>query len=52
MTRLHQLHDLHGQSPWLDNRTRGDVTGDHLLWHRIPNRCVPRPPRPIREVMT
>ena len=22
MTRLHQLHDLHGQSPWLDNLTR------------------------------
>jgi transaldolase len=30
MTRLHQLHDLHGQSPWLDNLTRGDVTGGRL----------------------
>jgi transaldolase len=28
MTRLHQLHDVYGQSPWLDNLTRGDlVTG-------------------------
>ena len=31
-----------------DNHTRGD----HPLWHRIRNRCVPRPPRPTREVMT
>ena len=30
MTRLHQLHDLHGQSPWLDNLTRGDLTGGQL----------------------
>ena len=30
MTRLHQLHDRYGQSPWLDNLTRGDVTGDRL----------------------
>ena len=30
MTRLQQLHDLHGQSPWLDNLTRGDVTGGQL----------------------
>ena len=30
MTRLQQLHDLHGQSPWLDNLTRGDVTGGRL----------------------
>jgi transaldolase len=30
MTKLHQLHDLHGQSPWLDNLTRGDLTGGRL----------------------
>jgi transaldolase len=30
MTRLHQLHDRFGQSPWLDNLTRGDVTGGRL----------------------
>jgi hypothetical protein len=34
MTKLHQLHDRYGQSPWLDNATRGDVTGDHPVWHR------------------
>jgi transaldolase len=33
MTKLHQLHDLHDQSPWLDNLTRGDVTGGRL--HRM-----------------
>jgi hypothetical protein len=31
MTKLHQLHDRHGQSPWLDNHTRGDLVGDHPL---------------------
>jgi hypothetical protein len=41
MSKLHQLHDRYGQSPWLDNRTRSDLTGDHPLWHRIPNRWVP-----------
>jgi transaldolase len=30
MTTLHQLHDLHGQSPWLDNLTRGDLTSGRL----------------------
>ena len=30
MTKLHQLHDLHDQSPWLDNLTRGDVTSGRL----------------------
>jgi transaldolase len=30
MTKLHQLHDRYGQSPWLDNLTRGDVTGGRL----------------------
>jgi transaldolase len=30
MTKLHQLYDLHGQSPWLDNLTRGDLTGGRL----------------------
>jgi transaldolase len=30
MTRLRQLHDRYGQSPWLDNLTRGDVTGGRL----------------------
>ena len=30
MTRLHQLHDRHGQSPWLDNLTRGDLTSGRL----------------------
>jgi hypothetical protein len=34
MTKLHQLHDRYGQSPWLDNLTRDDVTGDHPVWHR------------------
>jgi hypothetical protein len=31
MTRLQQLHDRYGQSPWLDNLTRGDVTGGRLI---------------------
>ncbi|SRR6266508_2254229 len=30
MTKLHQLRDRFGQSPWLDNLTRGDVTGGRL----------------------
>jgi transaldolase len=30
MTELQQLHDLHGQSPWLDNLTRGDLVGGRL----------------------
>jgi hypothetical protein len=30
MTRLHQLHDRYGQSPWLDNLTRGDLTSGRL----------------------
>ena len=30
MTRLHQLHDRHGQSPWLDNLTRGHLTSGRL----------------------
>jgi transaldolase len=30
MTKLHQLHDLYGQSPWLDNLTRGDLTSGRL----------------------
>jgi hypothetical protein len=34
MTKLHQLHDRYGQSPWLDNLTRGDLTGDHPVRHR------------------
>jgi hypothetical protein len=34
MTNLHQLHDRYGQSPWLDNRTRGGVTSDHPVWHK------------------
>jgi hypothetical protein len=34
MTKLHQFHDQYGQSPWLDNLTRSDVTGDHPVWHR------------------
>ena len=33
MTKLHQLHHRYGQSPWLDNLTRGDVTGGRL--HRL-----------------
>jgi hypothetical protein len=33
MTKLHQLHDRYGQSPWLTT-TRGDATGDHLVWYR------------------
>jgi hypothetical protein len=52
MTRLHQLHHRYGQSPWLDNRTSGNVTGDHPLWHRIRNGYVPGPARLTREVMT
>jgi hypothetical protein len=52
MTKLHQLHDRHGQSPRLDNRTRGDLVGGHPLWHRMRNRCVAGPARPTREVMT
>ena len=30
MTKLHQLHIVHGQSPWLDNLTRGHLTGGRL----------------------
>jgi transaldolase len=30
MTRLWQLHDPHGQSPWLDNLNLGDLTGGRL----------------------
>jgi transaldolase len=30
MTKLHQLHDRYGQSPWLDNLTRGDLTSGRL----------------------
>jgi transaldolase len=30
MTTLHQLHDRYGQSPWLDNLTRGDLTSGRL----------------------
>jgi transaldolase len=30
MSKLPQLHDRYGQSPWLDNLTRGDVTGGRL----------------------
>jgi transaldolase len=30
MTKLHQLYDQYGQSPWLDNLTRGDLTGGRL----------------------
>ena len=51
MTRLHQLHE-DGQSPWLDNRTRGDVAADHPVWHRSETDMFPGPARPTREVMT
>jgi transaldolase len=30
MTKLRELYDRYGQSPWLDNLTRGDVTGGRL----------------------
>jgi transaldolase len=30
MTKLHHLHHRHGQSPWLDNLTRGDLVGGRL----------------------
>jgi transaldolase len=30
MSKLRQLHDRFGQSPWLDNLTRGDLTGGRL----------------------
>jgi transaldolase len=30
MTKLRQLHDRYGQSPWLDNLTRGDLVGGRL----------------------
>jgi transaldolase len=30
MTKLHQLHDRYGQSPWLDNLARGDLTSGRL----------------------
>ena len=41
MTRLHQLHSLHGQSLWLGNRTRCDGTGDHPVWHRSETDVLP-----------
>ena len=34
MTKLHQLHNRHGQSPWLDNHTRRDLTGGHPMWRQ------------------
>jgi hypothetical protein len=34
MTKLYQLHELHGHRLWLDNLTRGEVIGDHPVWHR------------------
>ena len=40
MTRLQQLHDRYGQSPWLDNLTRGDVTGGRLEDAAIPSRVI------------
>jgi hypothetical protein len=52
MSKLHQLHDRYGQSPWLDNLTRGDITSGHPVYHRAENRCVAGPARPTREVMT
>ena len=30
MTKLHQLQHRYGQSPWLDNLTRGDLVGGRL----------------------
>ncbi len=30
MTKLHDLHNEHGQSPWLDNLKRGFITGGDL----------------------
>ena len=30
MTKLQQLHDRYGQSPWLDNLPRGDLVGGRL----------------------
>ena len=30
MTRLHDLYDQHGQSPWIDNLTREGITSGHL----------------------
>ncbi|MHB1988343.1 MAG: transaldolase [Acidimicrobiales bacterium] len=30
MTRLHELYDSGGQSPWIDNLKRSWLTGDHL----------------------
>ena len=30
MTRLHDLYDQFGQSPWLDNLKRGWITGGEL----------------------
>ena len=30
MTRLHQLHDRHGQSPWPDNLTGHDLVSGRL----------------------
>jgi transaldolase len=31
MSRLTDLFDVHGQSPWLDNLTRGYLTSGHLM---------------------
>ena len=41
MTKLHQLHDRYGQSPWLDNLSRSDLTGDHPGVAPVRNRYVP-----------
>lgn len=34
MTKLHQLHADHGQSPWLANLTRGHLRGGEVRWSR------------------
>ena len=41
MSKLHQLHDRYGQSPWLDNLTRGDITSGHPVYHRAETDVFP-----------
>jgi hypothetical protein len=52
MSKLHQLHDRYGQSPWLDNRTRGDITSGHPVWDRAETDVLPGRHDRREKVMT
>jgi hypothetical protein len=52
MSKLHQLHDRYGQSPWLDNLTRGDITSGHPVYHRAETDVLPGRHDRREKVMT